>query len=125
MKLQASDSSHFHDKSHFQDDSMQNSELQPVHQYFKTITAGISKGLSNKSIKAPPASNNSLAPVLNYISTKLQVKFNGSCLKQDKVTFAHKKVMTIYIVYQINLWPFSVCKDFALENSLFGTVYKC
>ena len=26
---------------------------------------------------------------------KLQVKFNGSCLEQEKVTFTHKKVVNI------------------------------
>ena len=36
--------------------------------------------------------------------------------------FNHKKVVNILIVYQINLWPFTVGKDFALGNSLFGTV---
>ena len=32
-----------------------------------------SEGLSNESTKLPTASNNSLAPVLNYINTKSQV----------------------------------------------------
>ena len=30
--------------------------------------------------------------------------------------------MNIYFVYEINLWPFAVGKDFALGTSLFGTV---
>ena len=45
----------------------------------------------------------SLAPALNHINTKFGVKLDGHCLKQGKVTFAHKQVVYIYIVYEINL----------------------
>ena len=38
-------------------------------------------------------------------------KFDESCLKQDKVTFAHKKLVDIYTV-KINLEPLMVGKDF-------------
>ena len=38
------------------------------------------------------------------------------------VTLTHKKVVNIYIVYEINLWPFNVSEDLALENYLFGAV---
>ena len=31
--------------------------------------------------------------------TKTQVKFDGCCLKQEKMTFTHKEVSDIYIVY--------------------------
>ena len=31
---------------------------------------------------------------------KIRVKFTGSCLKQDKVIFNHRKVVNIYIVYE-------------------------
>ena len=41
------------------------------------------------SIKSPIASNNNFAPALNYINTQIQVKFNGSRLKQDEITFTH------------------------------------
>ena len=82
------------------------------------ISAWKSKVLSDESIKPPAASNNSLAPALNYISTKSRLKFDGSYLKQDKVAFFHKKVVNIYIVYEIYLWLFNVGKDFALGNSL-------
>ena len=50
-----------------------------------------SKGLSDESIKPPATSNNSIAPSLNYFGTIARVKFDGSCLKQDKITFTHKK----------------------------------
>ena len=38
------------------------------------------------------------------------------------MTFTHKSVVNIDIVYGINVWPFTVDQDFALENSLFGAV---
>ena len=50
-----------------------------------------SKVLYDGSIKHPAASNQSLAPALNCSNTKQPVKFDGSCLKQEKVTFSHKK----------------------------------
>ena len=31
----------------------------------------------------------------NYYGTKARVKFNGSCLKQDKVTFNHGNIVSI------------------------------
>ena len=50
-----------------------------------------SKGLSNKSIKPPTTSDNSLTPELNYYGTKIKTKFTGSCLKQSDHIFTHKK----------------------------------
>ena len=47
---------------------------------------------------------NSLAPVLSYIGNKTRVKFDGICLKQDKIIFTHWKTVNIYFVYEINLW---------------------
>ena len=51
------------------------------------------------SIKTP---NHSVTPSLDYYGTKTRVEFNGSCLKQDSVTFNHKKVVNIYTVNEIN-----------------------
>ena len=55
-----------------------------------------SKGLSDENI----TSDYSLNPQVSYLGTKTRVKFDRSCLKQDKVTFNHKKVVNIYIVYE-------------------------
>ena len=49
---------------------------------------------------------------INYINTEIRVKFNESCLKQEEITFTHKKVVNIYIVYEINLWSFT--REFTL-----------
>ena len=39
--------------------------------------------------------NYSVTPSLDYYGTKARVEFHGSCLKQDKVTFNHRKVVNI------------------------------
>ena len=58
--------------------------------------------MSNESIRAPTTSNNITNPSLNYVGSKIRVKFKGSCLKQDKISFNHEKIVNIYIVYEIN-----------------------
>ena len=102
-KLKTFDSSYFIGKSYFEEDGVQNYLVfQPINEYFKSITnnnyilSWISKGLSNESIKPPPAPNNFLTPSLNYLCTKTRVKFSGSCLKQDKVTYNHGNIVNIY-----------------------------
>ena len=60
-----------------------------------------SKGLSDESIKHPTASINFLNPSLNYVGSKIRVRFTGDCLKQEKITFNHGKIVNIYIVYEI------------------------
>ena len=68
-----------------------------MYKYFKNIgntdhvSAWKSRRLSYESTKPPSTSDNSLAPSLRYIGTKTRLKFVGSCLKQDKITFTHKK----------------------------------
>ena len=66
------------------------------------ISSWTSKGLSNESITPPSAANNFLTPSLNYLGTKIRVRFSGSCLKQDKVTYTQGNIVNIYIVYEIN-----------------------
>ena len=78
------------------------------------------KGLSNEIIKSTTTSNNSLAQELNYFINKINVKFNGSCLKQDKITYTHGTIVSIYINYELssNLNNF----DPTLKNCFFGAV---
>ena len=76
----------------------------------------------NCLMKVFATSNNSLSPAFNYISAKIQLKFDENCLKQDSITFNNKTVVNTYIVYEINLWPFKQRADFTLGNSLLGAV---
>ena len=50
----------------------------------------------------------------------MYVKFNGSCLKQDKIIFNHGKTVNIYIFHDLkpNLNNF----DPTLEDCLFGAI---
>ena len=43
-------------------------------------------------------------------------------MKQDKVTLNHKTIVSIFIVYEINVWPFKQSADFTLLTSLLGGV---
>ena len=81
-----------------------------------------SKGLSDESIKPSTTSVNSLAPALNYFGNKIRVKYNGGCLKQDKITFTHGKTVNICIVYEINFRNYVYSSNPTLLNSLFGVV---
>ena len=80
-----------------------------------------SKGISNESIKLPTTSNNSLNRRLSYNDTKIKVQFTGSCLKQLKFMFTHKKVVNIYIVYEIGASSSNV-NDPTIKNCIFDAV---
>ena len=69
----------------------------------KRISSWKSKGFPDAVIKSPTRYNNSLAPKIEYIDKNTFVKVNGSCLiKQNKSTF-NRKVVNIYIVYELDL----------------------
>ena len=58
--------------------------------------------MSDKRINSIKMPNHSIIPNLSYYGTKTRVELRGSCLKQDKVTFNHGKVVNIYIVYELD-----------------------
>ena len=113
-KSKTFDSSYFTGKSHFEENGVQNYLVfQSMYRYCKTdssyhILSWTSKGFSNEIIKPTSAPNNFLTPSLNYLGTKISVKFSGSCLKQDKVTYTHRNN--------------TVISDPTLKNCLFGAV---
>ena len=63
----------------------------------------------------------SLNPQLNFFGTKTKVKFKGSCLKQDNITYNHGKVVNIYTVYEISK-NFNIISYPTLEIFLFDAV---
>ena len=85
------------------------------------VSSWKSKGLSAETIKPPATSDNSLTPALSYYGTKTRVKFTGSCLKQSKISYTHRKVVNIYIVYELGASG-SHINDPSLKNCLFGAV---
>ena len=100
---------------------MVNKIIQYFYHVIDRVLSWQSKGLSNESIKPPTTSNYSLNPRLSYYGTKIRVQFTGSCLKQPKFTFTHKKVVNIYIVYELGASS-SHINDPTLKNCLFGAV---
>ena len=68
---------------------------------FYYVLSWTSKRLSNESIEPPTTSDNSLTPILNCYGSKRKVYFDRACLKQDKVTFNHGKIVNSYIAYEI------------------------
>ena len=66
-------------------------------------------------------SNYSITPELSYYGSKIRVKFNGNCLKQDKVTYSHGAIANIYIVYEISKNQ-NISSYPALDNCLFGAI---
>ena len=71
--------------------------------------------------KPPSTSNKMLNPSVDYVGTKGRVKFNGGCLKQDKISFDHGKIVNIYIVYETER-SVNISSYPTLENCLFGAV---
>ena len=73
--------------------------FQPLHRYVrifantKYISEWKSKGMSDESIKTSPTSDKSLNPLIDYYGYKIRVKFNGSILRQPKVSYTHEKAL--------------------------------
>ena len=58
--------------------------------------------MSNENISALTTSDYSLSQQFSYLDNKMRVDFKGKCLKQDKITYTHRKGVDIYIVYGIS-----------------------
>ena len=130
-KLKTFDSNYFISKSLFEEDDTHNYIVfQSMYRYFKQI-AGVgngnciyywkSKGLSDERINSVKRPNHSITPNLDYYGTKTRVEFNGSCLKQDSITFNYRKVVNIYIVYEISK-SINISNYPTLENCSFGAL---
>ena len=110
--MQAYDLNYFKGKKYFDErDGKQNYLVfLPMRKHFKLhlvinvidyVLSWKSKGISNENIKPPTAFNYNLNPKLSYYGTKMRLQFTGSCLKQPNFTFTHKKIVNIYIVYEL------------------------
>ena len=130
--LNDNDLSYYCGKQYFDEGSGKQNYLVflPVNKYFKLnsvvntadyILSWQSKGLSNESIKPPTTTDSSLTPELNYYGTKTKIKFTESCLKQSSHILTHKKVVNIYIVYELAASS-SHTSDPTTKNCLFGAV---
>ena len=124
--------SYYRSKQYFDEGSGKQNYLVflPIRKYFKLnsvvdvadyVLSWQSKGLTNESIKPPTAPDSSLNPELNYYGIKTKTKFTRSCLKQSSHVLTHKKVVNIYIVYELTVSS-SHDSDPTIKNCLFGAV---
>ena len=102
--------------------------FQPIHRNFRTAGANDSnilswktKGLSDESFKAPTTDNKMINPSLDFVDTKARVMFSGDCLKEEKMTFNHGKIVNIYIFYELEK-SVNISSYPTLENCLFGAI---
>ena len=110
-KLKTFGSIYFRSKNHFEEAGTQNYLIfQAMYRYFKMVSGFCtgnyiyfwkSRGLTDENITAPTISDYRLNPQLSYLGDKIRVEFKGSCLKQNKITYTHGKVVKIYIVYEM------------------------
>ena len=75
----------------------------------------------DERINSITTSNYIITPSLDYLGAKIRVKFNGSCLKQDKIAYNHGKIVNIHIVYEIYK-NYNNSSYPTLENCLYGAV---
>ena len=130
-KLKPFDSIYFRGKSHFEEDGTQNYLVfQPMYSYFKRVDSvgnanyiyfWKSIGLSVENIIAPATIDYSFNSQLSYLGTKTRAEFKGNCLKQDKITYDHGKIVNICIVYEINK-NLNISSHPTTKNCLFGAV---
>ena len=76
--------------------------------------------MSDKRINSIKTPDYGINPKLNYV-TKARVEFNENCLKQDKITHTHGKIVNIYIAYELT-GSSSDNNDLTVKNYLFGAV---
>ena len=130
--LNDNDLSYYRGKQYFDEGSGKQNYLVflPMGNYFKLnsvvgvidrVLSWQSERLSNKSSKPPTTSDNSITSELNYYGTKIKIKLTGSCLKQSEHIFTHKKVVNIYIVYELAASS-SHDSDPTIKNCLFRAV---
>ena len=86
-----------------------------------TFYYGNLKLLPDQNITPSSAPLNFLNPLLNYLGTKARVRFNGSCLKLDKLHTLTEKIVNTYIVYEVNKND-NTSSDPTLEHFLFDAV---
>ena len=83
--------------------------------------------MPDENIKSSSAPSNFLDPSLDYFGTEARVYFNGSCLKQDKITYNHGKIkknvtlFTFQFYIEINK-KCNISSYPTLKNSFFGAV---
>ena len=113
--------SYFKGRNYFDEDGAQNylvfqSTLKYLTIDDKCITKWKSKGLSNGDLEFIYSSIVIITPEIKYNENKLRLEdFRGSILQQKKITYNYKKVVNLYMVYEIT--------KFRFNNNLILTVH--
>ena len=84
------------------------------------ISAGIHNDSNNTDLLSVINSNNNSRTFLNK-NNRLGVTVNGNYMKQNKLGYAHGKIVNIYIVYELKNRRID-SPDFTFQNGLFGAV---
>ena len=77
-----------------------------------------SNKLSNEKFTSPSTSNKSLSPLVKMKNCRIKLEFKRSCLKQDKAPFTLNNVVSLYIVYELNIWSQDLKAEFTLKYCL-------
>ena len=131
-KLKAFDLSYFKVKNYFGDNNITYLIFEVSPQYLNfydnpfykpVFFSWKSKEVSKEIIKGPRFNNNilSLTTENTFDYQKIKIKFNGSCLIQDQITYTPQTIVNIYIVYEIRKNNF-ISSYPTLENCLFGSI---
>ena len=79
--------------------------------------------MSNEKFTPPYSATKSLSPRQTWNKSRVKLKFEGSCLKQeDKATFTPKNVVNLFVVYELNRWSKDLNAEFTLKDCWFGNV---
>ena len=110
-KLKKIDLSSFRRKNYFGNNNINYLVFEVSLQYLnfyddsfsKPVLSWNSKAVFKGIIKAPRSNNNILSPTTEntFDPQKIKLKFNGSCLVQDQITYTSRTIVNIYIVYEI------------------------
>ena len=77
--------------------------------------------MSNESLEVVSKTDNNLTPSVIYYGDKVRLRFTGSVLQQKTVTYSHKKVVNLYVVYEITNFH-GIDSYPTLANALFVAV---
>ena len=110
-KLKTLDLSYFTGKSYFVSDNINYLVFEVSLTYLnfygnllgRSVLSWESKGVSKEIIEAPRSNNKILSSITGntFGPQKKKLKFNGSCLIQDQITYTPQAIVNIYIVYEI------------------------
>ena len=84
------------------------------------ISTGIHNDSNNTDLFSVNNSNNNSPTLLNK-KNRLGVTFNGNYMKQNKLGYAHGKIVNLYIVYKLKNRRID-SPDFTVQNGLSGAV---